>query len=310
MKSMPESVAKLNKIIPALKQRRDIFSSVRRTLDKMGYCEIHTPCGIIAPAAEEYIEAPCAGSFFLRTSPELQMKRLLAAGMEKIYQIGPCFREGENGRKHRSEFFMLEYYEAYSDYMTLLDHTFAYIRQAAIDLYGKDEIFFNGKKIFLDHPEIISVREAFKCFAGEDADKCAEEDALFEMVLVDKVEPNLPQERLCVLLDYPVRFGAFARVKESDPTLVERWEIYGGGLELANAYGELVDPKIQRERFEAFSLTRKKMGLREYPEATAFLESMDYGIPPSAGAALGLDRLVMLLTDHQDIGEVSFPLDS
>ena len=310
MKNMPESVAKLKRIIPALKQRRDIFSSVRRTLDKMGYCEIDTPCGIIAPAAEEYIEAPCAGDFFLRTSPELQMKRLLAAGMEKIYQIGPCFREGENGRKHRSEFFMLEYYEANSDYMTLLDHTFAFIRQAALDLYGTDEITFNGKKILLDRPEIISVREAFARFAGADADKCAEEDSLFEMVLVDKVEPNLPQERLCVLLDYPVRFGAFARPKESDPTLVERWEIYGGGLELANAYGELVDPVIQRERFEAFSLTRKKMGLREYPVAEAFLESMDYGIPPSAGAALGLDRLVMLLTDHQNIGEVSFPLDS
>lgn len=307
---MPESVARLQRILPALQKRRDIFSSIRRTLDSLGYLEIDTPCGILAPAAEEYIEAPCAGDFFLRTSPELQMKRLLAAGLERIYQIGPCFREGENGRKHRSEFFMLEYYEAHSDYMTLLDHTFSFIRQAALDLYGKEEIIYNGKKILLDRPEILSVREAFQKFAGKDADECAGEDALFEMVLVDKVEPNLPQERLCVLLDYPVRFGAFARPKESDPSLVERWEIYGGGLELANAYGELIDPVIQRERFEAFSLTRKKMGLREYPQAEAFLESIDHGIPPSAGAALGLDRLVMLLTDHQDIGEVAFPLDS
>ncbi|MBO4305192.1 MAG: EF-P lysine aminoacylase GenX [Lentisphaeria bacterium] len=309
-KIMPESVARLRSLIPVLKQRKEIFASVRRSLDGMGYWEVDTPCGILAPAAEEYIEAPSAGNFFLRTSPELQMKRLLAAGMERIYQIGPCFREGENGRRHRSEFFMLEYYEAHSDYMQLLDHTFSFIRQAALDLHGEEKISFAGKEILLDRFECLSVREAFRCFANSDADACAREEALFEQILVEKVEPNLPQERLCVLLDYPVRFGAFARPKKEDPTLVERWELYGGGLELANAYGELVDPVIQRERLISFSRTRERMGLRKYPAPEAFLESIDYGIPPSAGAALGLDRLVMLLTGHQDIGEVSFPLDS
>ena len=130
------------------------------------------------------------------------------------------------------------------------------------------------------------------------------------MVLVDKVEPKLPKDRPCVLIDYPVRFGAFARPKPSDPTLVERWEIYLGGLELANTYGELIDAAIQRERFARFSETRRQQGLAEYPEPVAFLEAIDRGFPPCAGSAMGFDRLVMLLTDHTDINEISFPLDS
>lgn len=300
----------VRKILPGLKERARILSSVRATFDSFGYLEVETPCGIIAPAAEEYIDAPAAGDFFLRTSPELQMKRLLAAGMEKIYQIGPCFREGEMGPRHKSEFTMLEYYETHIDYLTLLERTLAVVRNAALALHNDLLLPLpGGKKLDLGKCELIPVREAF-ARAGENADKCAEEEGLFELVLVDKVEPSLPADRLSVLIDYPIRFGAFARPKAEDPTLAERWELYGRGLELANAYGELIDPVIQKERFKAFAKTRKEQNLREYPEPAAFLEAIESGIPEASGAAMGFDRLVMLLTGAEDIGLVSFPLDS
>ena len=205
---------------------------------------------------------------------------------------------------------MLEFYQTGATYLDLLDFTQSFLLSICRGLHGESSFRFNGQTISLEKLEIIPVREAFTRFAGRSADKCAEEEGLFELVLVDQVEPKLPKDRPCVLIDYPVRFGAFARPKESDPTLVERWEIYLGGIELANTYGELIDPQIQRDRFKRFAETRRQQHLAEYPEPTAFLEAIDHGFPPCAGSALGFDRLVMLLTDHPDIADISFPLDS
>lgn len=296
--------------VEALAFRARVFAAARRLFDSSGFVETDTPVGVIAPAPEEYIEAPGAASFFLRTSPELQMKRLLAAGMKRIYQIGPCFRLGESGRLHRPEFSMLEWYMAGASYLELLDFTKKLLVAVAREVNGSSVIEFRGGRIELDAPwHAISVRDAFQLHAGEDADRCAAEDR-FELVLVDKVEPALPKDRPAVLIDYPSRFGAFARPKADDPTLCERWEIYVGGVELANAYGELVDPKIQRERFEEFTRTREKLGLAAYPPAEAFLEAIDAGIPESSGCALGFDRLIMMLFGAGSLDEVTYPLDS
>ncbi|MBR2719844.1 MAG: EF-P lysine aminoacylase GenX [Lentisphaeria bacterium] len=301
----------LKQLIPALKYRAGVLASVRAYCDSRGYCEVETPVGVIAPAAEEYIESPRAGDFFLRTSPELQMKRLLCMGLEKMYQLGPCFRAGENGSRHRSEFTMLEWYQAHATYRDALEFFTGLVRRAAHDANGSGTITFRGETIDLDAPwEIISVREAFRKFAGKNADKLAEEEGLFELVLTEQVEPALPKDRACVLMDYPVRFGAFARQKADDPTLVERWEAYIGGIELANTYGELTDPLIQRERFEKFSQTRKEQGLAEYPEPLEFLDAIDSGMPDATGGAMGFDRLVMLLYGADHIGKISYPLDS
>lgn len=304
------SYERLLSVARNLPVRAKIASLLRAAFDAARFVEVETPVGIIAPAAEEYIEAPKADGFFLRTSPELQMKRLLAAGMERIYQLGPCFRSGENGRRHRQEFTMLEFYQTGADYLQLLEFTQSFLLSVCRGIHGDSSFRFNGETISLEKLEIIPVRDAFRRFAGKSADQCAEEEGLFELVLVDQVEPKLPKDRPCVLIDYPVRFGAFARPKPAAPSLVERWEIYLGGIELANTYGELIDPKIQRERFERFSQTRREQHLAEYPEPTAFLEAIDHGFPPCAGSALGFDRLVMLLTDHPDIADISFPLDS
>lgn len=302
---------RLAALIPALRYRARVLAAVRKYCDGAGYCEVETPVGVIAPAAEEYIESPRAGDFFLRSSPELQMKRLLCMGLDRMYQLGPCFRAGENGRQHRSEFTMLEWYGAHDTYLDALDFTMGVVRSAAHEANGRGTIFFRGHEIDLDADwEVIPVREAFRRFAGKSADKLAEEEGLFELVLTESVEPNLPKDRPCVLIDYPIRFGAFARAKAEDPTLVERWEAYIGGVELANTYGELTDPVIQRERFRQFAETRKQYGLAEYPEPVEFLDAIDSGMPDAAGGAMGFDRLVMLLRGADSLAEVSFPLDS
>lgn len=297
-------------LVPALEFRAGVFAAVRRAFDSEGFVETDTPCGIAAPAAEEYIEAPRAGNFFLRTSPELEMKRLLCAGMERIYQLGPCFRSGENGRTHRSEFIMLEYYRAHWNYLDLLDFTKRFLVSAACAVNGTASLTYRGKTVDLAADwEIIPVREAFRKFAPMGADEAAEEESRFELLLTEHVEPNLPADRPCVLIDYPVRFGAFARTKKDDPTLAERWELYVGGVELANAYGELTDPAVQKERFRQFAETRKRGGLAEYPVPEAFLRDLECGMPPCAGAALGMDRLVMLLRGAEALNDIAFPLD-
>ena len=301
---------RLQQTVAALKFRARVLAAVRAGFDKRGFTEVTTPVRIAAPAAEEYIDAPPSGAFFLRTSPELEMKRLLCAGMDRIYQIGPCFRAGERGRLHRTEFDMLEFYMAHADYLELLETIRAIITEAAIACTGGTKIKSRGFEVELGGEWImLPVREAFRTFAGVSADEVAEQESLFEEILVEKVEPNLPKDRPCVLIDYPIRFGAFARAKASDPTLAERWEVYVAGVELANTYGELIDPVVQRERFAAARATRKRLGLTEYPEPTAFLDAIDRGMPPAAGSALGFDRLVMLLAGADSLSEIDFPLD-
>lgn len=301
----PDSLAYLSDRIRAFEFRSNALSLTRGFFRQHDFFEVETPIAIRAPAAEEYIEAPQLKSgLFLRSSPELEMKRLLAAGMKRIYELAPCFRAGENGRLHRQEFTMLEWYMADSNYREMLDFTIALIRHLAQELRVPDEVCNVAQEW-----QLLSVRDAFRDLAGEDADRCAEEEALFETVLVEKVEPNLPKDKPCVLIDYPIRFGAFARPKPEDPTLAERWEIYIHGVEVANAYGELVDPVEQEARFLKYNRKRAENGFSEYPEAAEFLDAIRFGIPASSGCALGFDRIVMLLFGAKTLADVSFPLD-
>lgn len=301
----PESLVYLSDRIRAFEFRSNALFLTRDFFRRNDFFEVETPIAIRAPAAEEYIEAPqLKNGLFLRSSPELEMKRLLAAGLKRIYELAPCFRAGENGRLHRQEFTMLEWYMAGADYREMLEFTIALIRHLAKELHVPETVCDVAQEW-----QLISVRDAFREFAGENADRCAEEEALFETVLVEKVEPNLPKDKPCVLIDYPIRFGAFARPKPEDPTLAERWEIYIHGVEVANAYGELVDPVEQEARFLKYNRKRAENGLSQYPDATGFLEAIRYGIPPSSGCALGFDRIVMLLFGAKILADVSFPLD-
>lgn len=290
--------------------RAKVLKAMRNAFDSRGFTEVSTPVRIAAPAAEEYIEAPRSGAFFLRTSPELEMKRLLCAGMERIYQIGPCFREDECGRIHRPEFDMLEFYMAHADYRKLLSLLRSVLIEVAWNVNGTTTLQTRVGEVDLDSDwDILPVRQAFKVFAGASADEAAQEESLFEQILTEKVEPKFDPSRPTVLIDYPIRFAALARPCANDPTLAERWEVYIGGVELANTYSELTDPTIQRERFADARKTRQRLGMAEYPEPIEFLKAIDNGMPESTGSALGFDRLVMLLAGADSLADVSFPLD-
>ena len=274
--------------VDALKVRAGALRRIREFFDARGFVEVETPVRISAPAPEPHIDcpivdAPGGGVTFLRASPELQMKRLLAAGMERIYQIGPCFREGESGRRHSPEFTMLEWYRAKAGYMDILADAEALVS----GLLGVAAPFRR-----------LTVREAYNEWAGWDPFDAWDGDR-FDLDMAMKIEPNLPREPL-FLMDYPVQAASLAKLRGD---VAERWELYVGGIELANAFTELTDAGEQRKRFETAREERRHLGEADYPLDEAFLRELER-MPPSGGVALGVDRLVMLACGVDDIAAV------
>jgi lysyl-tRNA synthetase class 2 len=301
-----ETLERLKNMKARLRKRAGLISAIRTHFDQSGFLEVDTPVIIKAPAPEEYIEGIPVEDNFLRTSPELQMKELLCSGYEKIYQIGPCFRRNEFGRKHRPEFTMLEWYQAHIDYMELLEFTVNLLRFSARKLNGTEEIKYQGKTIDLSlPPEIITVNDAYRKYAGiELADIKSEEE--FDEIMTFQVEPCLGTERVTFLIDYPADRAALARLKNNNPEVAERWELYLCGIELANAYGELTDPVEQRQRFVKAQEIRAQNNFITYPFPEDFFDVLEHGMPECSGAALGVDRLAMIFTDAADIAEVNY----
>ena len=264
-----------------------MLHEIRAFFDARGFTEVETPVRIPAPAPEPHIDCPPSGDWFLRASPELQMKKLLAAGMERIYQIGPCFRAGEKGRRHSPEFTMLEWYRANADYSDI----------------ARDAEELLAEVLKRDHADVqrITVREAYLRGAGWDPVETWDQDR-FDFDMATKIEPNLPKEPL-FLTDYPAPAASLARLKSDDPRVAERWELYVDGIELANAFTELIDPVEQRRRFELAREERRALGEADYPLDEEFLDAL-VRMPPSGGVALGVDRLVMLACGVHDIADV------
>jgi len=277
-----------------------LLHATRSFFHERGFTEVDTPVRIQAPAQETHINAEPSGDRWLRASPELQMKRLLAAGHEKIFQLGPCFRRGERGDRHNPEYTMLEWYRARADYEDILEDT----RELLAHVAGEQtSIVYRHQRIDLTGRwERISVRDAFLRWAGWDPVAMWDEDR-FNVDLVEKVDPAMTRAVPVVLADYPAPAASLARRKPEDPLVAERWELYIGGLEIANAYSELTDPVEQRRRFEIAADERRAMGKEVYPFDEAFFAELS-AMPPSGGIALGVDRLVMLFADASDIGEV------
>ena len=287
----------------ALQARASILQAIRLFFINQGYLEVETPHRIPAPAPESHIDAVPSGSWFLHTSPELCMKRLLAAGYEKIFQICRCWRGEERGRLHTPEFTLLEWYRTESDYRALMEECEAFIQAVASTLGLGDKLHFRGQTIDLTRPwERISVEDAFQRYAPIPMRRALAEH-VFDEVMVEKIEPRLGSSRPTFLYDYPAERGALARLKGDDPTLAERFEFYIGGLELANAFSELIDTKEQRERFLAEQAYRRSLSKPPYPLPEKFLRELGT-MPPAAGIALGVDRLVMVLLDTPTIDEV------
>ncbi len=287
-----------------LEARAALLHAIREFFDCYDFLEVETPVRLTAPALEDYIEAEPSGSSWLRTSPELHMKRLLAAGYRRIWQLGPCFRQGELGRRHRPEFTMLEWYRANAGCRDILRDTIKLVRFGAQAVTGATTIRFRGNTIDLGGEwEELTVADAFRRHAATEV-RDAMAAGAFEEILCAQVEPQLGRGRPTILTDYPAEMAALARRNPADPSVAERWELYVGGLELANAYGELTDPAEQRRRFAACAELRQQEGRPVYPLDEQFLAALDHGLPPCGGIALGVDRLTMVLTDAETIDDV------
>ncbi|MCK9275316.1 MAG: EF-P lysine aminoacylase EpmA [Syntrophales bacterium] len=286
-----------------LRIRAAMIQAVRNFFITSGFLEIETPLMVRELAPESHIDAVRAHEFFLQTSPELCMKRLLSAGYPQLFQISKCFRSGERGRYHLPEFTMLEWYRADADYRELMEDCENLLLSISLTLGGKRSVSFQGEEIELSGPwKRISVAEAFEAYSDISLETALEEDC-FDNSMVMHIEPNLGWKRPAFLFDYPLSLGSLARKKADNPFFVERFELYVGGLELANAFSELTDAKEQRERFAAEECIRRKTKKIPYTVPNKFLDALE-NMPEAAGIALGIDRLAMIFADAATIDDV------
>jgi lysyl-tRNA synthetase class 2 len=313
-----------------LAARAAALAALRRFFAERDFLEVETPVLVPSPGLEIHLDAVPAGAGYLITSPEYQMKRLLAAGCERIYQVCKCFRAGERGPHHASEFTMVEWYRAFAE----LDDVARDTEQLVADVVravgtsgtGAAIARVGGRAIDVTPPwPRMTVRQAMRAWAGVEvrgdepaaelvaavraagiavADGTAWDDAFFAAFLA-RVDPALAVlDRPVILEDWPAPLAALARRRPDDPRTALRFEAYVGGLELANAFGELTDPVEQRARFEHDQATRRERGKAVYPLDEKLLAALAEGLPPSAGIALGFDRLVMLATGAAAIDDV------
>jgi len=283
-------------------RRRDQLHRAIRAFFQAGESlEVYTPIRVATPAMESHIDALEADGMFLRTSPEAHMKRLLCEGVHRQFQLGPCFRKDERGDLHHPEFTLLEWYRAPADYKDLMQETRALIEYVAARLATgdgnptlptKDEEWpvFTIEELFLKHSD-------WNPFDRFDADR-------FNLDWVERIEPALPPKTPCFVTDFPIELAAMAQPRPDNPHVAERWELYWQGLELANAYGELMDAAAMRERFTQWAEERKIRSQPVYDIDEAFLAALEHPPPPAAGIALGVERLMMALTDSTSLDEL------
>jgi len=298
MKNSRQSFIKRN-----LWLRAQIIQAVRTFFVDNEYLEVETPCRIPAPAPEAHIDAEVSGDWFLRSSPELCMKRLMAAGYPRIFQICKCFRQKERGKKHLPEMTMLEWYTAGDNYFDMMEQCEELIRFVAGRAGIKKSLVYQGNRIDLTPPwPRMSVRDAFEKFSSVSMETAMLQDR-FDQITAFDIEPNLGYGKPIFLYDYPASAASLARLKPENRLMAERFELYISGLELCNAFSELTDPVEQRTRFKNEQKIRSESGLDIYPLPEKFLESLQF-MPEASGIALGVDRLVMLFADTTKIDDV------
>ncbi|MDY6849124.1 MAG: EF-P lysine aminoacylase EpmA [Thermodesulfobacteriota bacterium] len=280
-------------------ERARIIQMIRAFFIDHGYLEVETPHRVPGNAPETYIEPETSGDWFLHTSPELAMKRLLAAGYERLFQICRCWRSAERGRRHLPEFTLLEWYRAQADYTALMREC----EQLLTALVPSGRLAWREHTLDLTQPwERLTVAEAFQRYTDTTSHRALSDDR-FDEVISDEIEPRLGFETPVFLIEYPAELAALARKKPDNHRVAERFELYIAGLEIANAFSELTDVEEQRARFAREEEQRRSNGHPSYPSPEKFLAELVH-MPPAAGIALGVDRLVMLLTGAESIDEV------
>ncbi|MBW2185424.1 MAG: EF-P lysine aminoacylase GenX [Deltaproteobacteria bacterium] len=280
-------------------QRARILSEIRAFFGQHQFLEVETPQRIPCNAPELYIDPIASDDHSLHTSPELCMKRLLAAGYPLIFQLCHCWRSAERGQKHLPEFTMLEWYRSNSDYNELMLDCERLIRH----LVPTGILQYQEVKIDLTTPfERLTLEQAFMLHAPVTLQHAIDNDC-FEEHYSQYVEPQLGTTKPTIIYDFPTSMAALACIKDDDPQHAERFELYIAGVEVANAFSELTDAEEQRRRFTVEEQQRRDLGKAPTALPEPFLNELSL-MPPSAGIALGIDRLVMLLTDADRIDEV------
>jgi lysyl-tRNA synthetase, class II len=299
--------------------RARVITAVRRALDDAGFIEVETP--VLQPLYGGALARPFTThhnaldrTLYLRIATELYLKRCIVGGLERVYELGKDFRNEGLSTKHNPEFTMVEFYEAYADYNDVADRLEALVRSVAAQVGSTGEIDFQQPW------RRVTLRDAIRAATGIDFVALAERESLAAAIgdrlptedrswpqLVDDllskyVEPDLQQPTF--LMDYPVELSPFAKAHRSQAGLVERWEAFCGGVEIANAFTELNDPDEQRARFEAQARLAAEGDEEAAPYDEVFVQALEYGMPPTGGVGLGIDRLVMALRDRSSIREV------
>ncbi len=297
---MSDSRNSLQARLPALRQRAELLRHLRAFLEQEGSIEVETPIRLRHPALEDHIDCEASGDQWLRSSPELHMKRLLCAGSGRIHQIGSCFRRGERGQLHHPEYSMLEWYAPGQSLEALRSE----VRKMLTHLFRSSEAPAEQEELFCGEPWILSIEQAYVDWAGWNPLEAFDEER-FDLDMVDVIEPRLSRYPGPVFVEgFPAERAALARLHPDDPRQAQRWELYLQGLELANAYQELTDADEQRARFERCAAGRRERGQDVYDIDEAFLLALQQGMPEGAGCALGVDRLIMRLYGYSSIEEV------
>ncbi len=300
---IPPFLSQLRGRVPRLQRRARILRAIRGFFGDAGFTEVETPLLLATVAPEEHILPVTAGAGVLATSPELQMKQLVAAGLSPIFQIGRSFRAGEHGRRHNVEFAMLEWYRSGHSIHGLVRDLEGLLVYVARSLDLGASVVWQGRRVDLSSPfRVTPVQEAFVRYAGWDP--VADFDAdRFDLDLVERVEPQLGKGRPEVLAWYPAALGSLARTHPEDPRLSQRMELYVEGMELANGFVELSDAAEQRRRFSLAQEAIRQHGREPTAMPEQFLDVLPC-LPDTVGIALGIDRLVMLFCDTDDIRDV------
>lgn len=308
--------------------RSGIIANIRKTLSENNYTEVETPTlqemygGALAKPFITHHNA-LDQDLFLRIAPELYLKRLIVGGFEKVFEIGKMFRNEGISVNHNPEFTMMELYQAYGNYETMMDITETIFKSLVENIVKSETIEFKGNTIHFNFPfRRISLEDAFNQYASVDIRQLKDPDyarnylkaenirldkplswgTVVDEILKKKVEPNFMDPTF--LYDYPLPLSPLAKKKENDPDFVERFQLVLGSLEVGNAFTELNDPIDQYERFISQEEARKEGDLEAHSLDKSYIEAMKFGLPPTGGLGLGIDRIVMILTGKESIREV------
>jgi lysyl-tRNA synthetase class 2 len=320
-------------VADAFRKRSRLITEIRRFFDSRGFLEVETP--MMQPMAGGAMARPFVThhnalhlTLYLRIAPELYLKRLVVGGFDRVFEINRSFRNEGISTQHNPEFTMLEFYQAYADYRDLMALTEELLPHLAKEVTGDQVVTYKGQRISFAPPwPRLTLGEALVTLAGLDAEALRTEDGVREIArhhgltilpawgrgkllgeLFDAlVEPKLQQP--IFIIDFPTELSPLAKAKRDDPETVQRFELFAGGMEIANAYSELNDPREQRGRFLDQLRRRDQGDLDTHAMDEDFLRALEYGMPPAAGEGIGIDRLAMLLTDSSSIRDVIlFPL--